>query len=92
MFDFQRLRDPEVLAKLRAEREAEETAREAVKQLHRDQIQRCLDHYEALPKHEREFVLSCRTRTGLWLDLTEKQAKWLSDIAARFPEAKGSSS
>ncbi len=92
MIDFKKLSDPAYQAEQRAEREAEEKAREALDALQREQIQRCLDNYDSLPHKEREFVLSCRTRTGLWLPLTEKQANWLSAIAARFTEAKGGAS
>jgi len=92
MIDFKKLSDAAYQAELRAAREAEERAREATDTLQREQIQRCLDHYDSLPAKEREFIMSCRTRTGLWLPLSDRQAKWLADIAARFPDAKGGSS
>jgi len=89
MIDFKKLSDPTYLDEQRAAREAEEKAREALDAVQREQIQRCLDNYDSLPQKEREFVLSCRIRTGRWLPLTEKQSQWLSDIAARFTETKG---
>ncbi len=89
MIDFKKLSDPAYQAEQRAAREAEDKAREALDALQREQIDRCLDNYDSLPQKEREFVLSCRMRTGRWLPLTEKQSKWLSDIAARFAETKG---
>jgi len=92
MFDFKKLSDPAFLAEQAAKRDAEEAAREAVRKRQNEQLQRCLDHYDSLPEKERSFVLSCRARAGLWLDLTEKQSKWLEDIASRLAKQQGAAS
>lgn len=86
-FDFKKLSDPAYLAEQRAAREVEEAAREAVQNAQAAQLERCAENIETLSERERSFVRSCRTRMGMFLDLSEKQAKWLADIAKRFEGA-----
>lgn len=83
-FDFNKLSDPAYLAAQKAAREAEAAAREAVEAQQKEALERCLEQIETLSERERAFVRSCRTRMGMCLDLSEKQAKWLADIAKRF--------
>lgn len=85
--DFKKLSDPAYIAEQKAAREAEEAAREAVQSEQAAQLDRCLENIETLSERERSFVRSCRTRMGMCLDLSEKQAKWLADIAKRFEAA-----
>lgn len=85
--DFKKLSDPAYIAEQKAAREAEEAAREAVQNAQAAQLERCTENIETLSERERSFVRSCRTRMGMCLDLSEKQAKWLADIAKRFEEA-----
>ena len=82
--DFKKLSDPAYIAEQQAAREVEEAAREAVQNAQAAQLERCTENIETLSERERSFVRSCRTRMGMRLDLSEKQAKWLADIAKRF--------
>ena len=85
--DFKKLSDPGYIAEQKAAREAEEAAREAVQNAQAAQLERCTENIETLSERERSFVRSCRTRMGMCLDLSEKQAKWLADIAKRVEGA-----
>lgn len=85
MLDFKALRDPEVQARLRAEREEDERKREEKDKELQGMLDRCLDAYEGLSERERSFIRSCRTRMGTYLPLSEAQEKWLRGIAARLP-------
>lgn len=82
--DFKKLSDPAYIAEQQAARAAEEAAREVVQNAQAAQLDRCMENIETLSERERSFVRSCRTRMGMCLDLSEKQAKWLADIARRF--------
>lgn len=85
MVDFAALRDPEVRARLAAEREAEDAAQEAANlQISQalDRAWRCL---EDLPQKERSFLRSVRVRVLQYLPLSDPQKKWLFDIASRCP-------
>lgn len=85
--DFKKLSDPTYIAEQKAARAAEEAAREAVQNAQAAQLERCTENIETLSERERSFVRSCRTRMGMYLDISEKQAKWLADIAKRFEAA-----
>lgn len=84
--DFKKLRDPAYIAEQKTAREAEAAAREALQRAQMAQLDRCMEHIETLSERERSFIRSCRTRTGMHLDLSERQAKWLADIAKRFED------
>lgn len=90
--DFKKLSDPAYIAEQKTASEAEAAAREALQRAQMEQLDRCTENIETLSERERSFVRSCRTRMGMCLDLSEKQAKWLADIAKRFEQApKGNS-
>lgn len=84
--DFKKLRDPAYIAEQKTAREAEAAAREALQRAQMAQLDRCMEYIETLSERERSFIRSCRTRTGMHLDLSERQAKWLADIAKRFED------
>lgn len=82
--DFKKLLDPvhqEQASREREAREAEQEAkdrkvREAVTLLHQQA------HYDGLTDMERQFVRSCRMSVSLFRPLTDKQERWLFDLAA----------
>jgi hypothetical protein len=84
MVDFAKLRDPEWQAKHRAEREAEQAKLEAHEKKLRAAVELGLQVDESLTEAERSLVRNCRMRLNTFQHVTEKQEKWLLDIAARM--------
>ncbi len=82
--DFSKLNDPAWKEKMRLEREAEDAAREALDLKLREALDTCLEAIETLAENERSLVRNCRTRLNTYLLPSEKQQKWLHDIAARL--------
>ncbi len=82
--DFSKLNDPAWKEKMRLEREAEDAAREALELKLREALDVCLAELETLAENERSLVRNCRTRLNTYLLPSEKQQKWLLDIAARL--------
>ena len=86
MIDFKALRDREVQARLRAERDEEDRRREEKDNDISAILNKCLAHYETLSERERSLVSSCRSRVSTYLQLSDAQEKWLRDIASRVPD------
>lgn len=88
MIDFEKLRDPAWQEEYRKKREAEEAAATAKERQLRAAIRICLDSVDSLSDKERSLVNSTNSRLNSFLLVSEKQEKWLLDIASRFtPEA-----
>jgi hypothetical protein len=83
MVDFAKLRDPEWQAKVRQEREAEEAQREAHDKKLRAAVELCMMKSEDLAENERSLVRNCRMRLNTYQAVSEKQEKWLLDVALR---------
>lgn len=88
MVDFAKLRDPVYRAEMAARREAEEAIQEAKDAKIREAIDTCLkdEYMERLSSTERSFIRSCDMRVRTYSVLTEKQLKWLFDLAAKAPK------
>jgi hypothetical protein len=87
--DFTKLNDPAWREKMRLEREAEEAKVEALERKLRDALEICLPAIETLSETERSLVRNCRTRLNMYLLPSDKQQKWLLDIAARLQPQPG---
>ncbi len=88
--DFKKLTDPVWLEEQRKLREEEEARIEALDKKLRDAVEVCMDAYEKLSPSERSLVRNCRTGLLTYRPLSEKQQKWLFDIAKKHqtqPEA-----
>jgi hypothetical protein len=83
MVDFTKLNDPAWREKMRLEREAEQAKAAAHEKVLRRALNVCLEACETLPSNERSLVRNCQQRLNTYLPLSEKQEKWLLDIAAR---------
>lgn len=81
--DFSKLNDPEWRETERKAREAEAARLEAHDKVLNEAVDLCLLGHETLTEAERSLVRSCRTRLNTYLPLSEKQEKWLLDIAKR---------
>lgn len=90
MVDFAKLRDPAVMAEIRAKLDAEQDAIEARDKLLRGAVELGLQLYETLAEGERSLVSNCRTRLATYQTVTEKQEKWLLDIATRLCQEQAS--
>lgn len=84
MVDFTKLMDPEYMAQLAREREAEELALEAKIKSQKKAAQVCAENIELMTENERSFVRSVRTALSSYRMLTPAQDKWLMDLAMRF--------
>lgn len=82
--DFEKMRDPEWQAEVRAKQEAMQAEAERKEAELRTAIDLCFEHYENLPSNERSLVSSCRYKLLSCGLVTEKQATWLFDIAKRL--------
>ncbi|KWA84191.1 hypothetical protein WL29_22790 [Burkholderia ubonensis] len=79
--DFKKLSDPEWQAQARKEREEEAAKAQAHEKMLRRELDICLEAYETLTENERSLVRNCQSRLNSYLLLTQKQEKWLLDIA-----------
>ncbi|WP_420213459.1 hypothetical protein ACN8ZM_40310 (plasmid) [Burkholderia aenigmatica] len=89
MIDFAKLKDPEHRARVRQEIDEQQAKAEAHEKMLRRELAVCLEalDYEMLREDERSLVRNCRTRLNSYLQLSEKQEKWLLDIAKRVRAA-----
>ena len=85
--DFKKLSDPVWQAEQRKLRESEEARREAIDRQLRDAVDICLIAYESLSAEERSLVHNCRLQLNTCRTLSEKQQKWLLDIAKKSEAA-----
>lgn len=83
MVDFSKLLDPEWQASARKEREEAQSLHEAHERKLRAAVELCLIVSESLHESERSLVRNCRMRLNSFQAVSEKQEKWLLDIAAR---------
>lgn len=81
--DFKKLNDPVWREEQRKLREAEEAEREAIERQLRDAVDICLDAHESLSEAERSLVRNCRMLLNTFRTPSEKQQKWLLDIAKK---------
>jgi hypothetical protein len=81
--DFARLNDPAVREQMRVEREAAEAKAEAHEKMLRRELNICLESSETLEQNERSLVRNCQQRLNTYLPLSDKQEKWMLDIAKR---------
>lgn len=84
MIDFKKLMDPEHMAKVRAEREAEELKQAEKDKEIRSLVDKCFEHIGTLSERERSLVRNCRQRINSYFSLSDAQEKWLRDIASRL--------
>lgn len=84
MVDFAKLRDPVVQAEIRAKIAAEQAALESHEKKLRGAVDLGLQLDESLTEAERSLVRNCRTRLLTYQSVSEKQEKWLLDIASRL--------
>jgi hypothetical protein len=84
MVDFSKLRDPEWQAQARREREEAEALREAHDKKLKAAVELCLIASESLAENERSLVRNCRMRLNTYQAVSDKQEKWLLDIAAKL--------
>lgn len=84
MVDFAKLRDPEYVAQLAREREAEELALETKIKSQKKAAQVCAENIELMSEKERSFVRNVRMALSTYRALTPAQEKWLMDLAMRF--------
>lgn len=91
--DFKKLNDPAWQEQMRQEREAESARLEARQKEFEGLVDTCLKGIESLSDTERSLVRSCRTLLCTYRFPSEKQEKWLRDIAAKLmknsPQAEG---
>lgn len=83
MFDFTKLNDPEWQAQARKEREEQEAKAAAHQKVLRSALNVCFIVVEALAQNERSLVRNCEARLNRYELLSDKQEKWLLDIADR---------
>ena len=83
MVDFNKLMDPEFQEQVRQERAAEAAAQEAHSKRIDEQMRLVDRAYDSLAPREQEFVRSMRRLRSRRGTPSEKQLKWLGDIAAR---------
>lgn len=85
MVDFAKLRDPAFLSEVRARIAKEEAEQAKTEEEIREAFKKCSDHEHALTDIERRFVNDTERFFRIYSrPLTDKQQKWLKDIAARF--------
>lgn len=83
--DFNKLIDPAYIAEMKQQREKDEAEQTAFQDKCRNAIRLCEANYDALTPKEGEFVLSLRNSMVLYFKIpSEKQQKWLFDLAGRF--------
>jgi hypothetical protein len=81
--DFKKLNDPVWREQMRVEREAAEAKAAAHEKMLRRELNLCQEACETLAENERSLVRNCQQRLNSYLPLSEKQEKWLLDIASR---------
>jgi hypothetical protein len=81
--DFKKLNDPAWQAQVRKEREEAEAKAAAHEKMLRRELNICLEVCETLESNERSLVRNCQTRLNTYLPISEKQEKWLLDIAKK---------
>ena len=84
--DFKKLTDPVWLEEQRKLREEEEARMAELDKKLRDAVEVCMDAYESLSASERSLVRNCRTGFLTYRTPSEKQQKWLLDIAKKCPQ------
>lgn len=83
MVDFSKMLDPEWQAQRRREREEDEARRDAHDKKLRAAVELCLMVVEDLAENERSLIRNCRMRLNTYQVVSDKQEKWLLDIATR---------
>ncbi|KVP39785.1 hypothetical protein [Burkholderia ubonensis] len=83
MIDFKKLNNPEWRAQVHKEHEEKAARAEAHEKMLRRELDICLEAYESLAANERSLVRSCQSSLSRCLVPSEKQEKWLLDIARR---------
>ncbi|WP_175762260.1 hypothetical protein [Burkholderia anthina] len=93
MIDFAKLNDPEHRARVRQEIDEQRAKAEEHEKMLRRELAVCLEalDYDMLREDERSLVRNCRSRLNTFLQLSEKQEKWLLDIARRVRAAAATS-
>lgn len=81
MIDFAKLSDPEWQAQARKESEEAAAKAQAHEKMLRRELDICLEAYETLTETERSLVRNCQSRLNSYQLLSQKQEKWLLDIA-----------
>lgn len=84
MVDFKKLMDPALQEKARQERAEQAQAQEEKSKRISEQMRLADQAYDGLSQRDQEFVRSMRRLRSRWLEPSEKQLKWLADIAARY--------
>jgi hypothetical protein len=82
--DFDKMRDPEFKAKMKAEREEEERKLEDQSRKQKEAVDLLEANESSLTNKERSFFYSVCFRVRGIGYITEPQEKWLFDIARRF--------
>ena len=82
--DFKKLSDPAYRAEAKARREAEEAQREAEDKRIREAVDLCMRNADSLPDADRRFVYSVHCQLNSFSILSDKQLKWLHDVADRI--------
>lgn len=92
MLDFKQLNDPVRREQFRKEREELDARAEAHERALRRELNICLEalDYQIIEQDERSLVRNCQSRLNSYLPLSEKQEKWLLDIAQRVRKALAS--